>query len=57
MSTTDRMRERIARGVDLGTPCRHCGTTAVECQLIYIESDERTRCCEGCREGARLAHT
>ena len=58
MSVLDRMRARLADPAsDKGSPCRWCGTTALECQVIHVTSGEREWCCAPCRvSGARIGH-
>jgi len=58
MTVIDKMRARLADPqADHGTPCQACGTSAVACQLTYLETDEQQHCCVTCRKyGARQTH-
>lgn len=47
--------EKMKARVDKGTPCLHCGATAVDCQIRFLSVDDW--CCVTCREdGGKLAH-
>ncbi len=50
--------ERMKTSKNKGAPCRACRTLAVDCQVIFLESDLKQWCCPTCREhGPRSLHT
>ena len=51
--------EKMKASKNKGAFCTVCHTTAVDCQVIFLESDEPKKwCCPSCREhGPTRLHT